>query len=316
MFTSSKSLSSSYERIVNWSRVEDKYCESNNNDKKRNKTNNPSIVLASYHKGPNKAKFDLTNVLKCPVFPEESSNWTLFSNPQVLLRDQIMSIMKAKRSEKNDQVDNQDFGAPRSDQVDGDEWMDCEGSGETNGRIESQHDLDNLLSRFQFFLNQTSDVEGVASNNVHGSNCPKHDCVAKVFIRPRIFLNILDSVLQGRELNFPRVDPFFYQEDYDLLQEDSDVDIDDVGKSEELPEMNDLMNAMDNELETRAASKKSDGSLRASEAADDNRGGQSIDEIASAGGDAYVLSNLLQSLDASGGGSGPVVNILREMEGT
>ena len=43
---------------------------------------------------------------------------------------------------------------------------------------------------------------------------------------------------------------------------------------------------MDNELETRAASKKSDGSLGASEAADDNRRGQSIDEIASAGGDA------------------------------
>ncbi len=32
--------------------------------------------------------------------------------------------------------------------------------------------------------------------------------------------------------------------------------------------------------------------------------------------DAHVLNNLLESLDASGGGSGPVINILKEMGGS
>jgi hypothetical protein len=36
----------------------------------------------------------------------------------------------------------------------------------------------------------------------------------------------------------------------------------------------------------------------------------------SIGADAQILTNLLESLDASGGESGPVVNILKEMEGS
>lgn len=31
--------------------------------------------------------------------------------------------------------------------------------------------------------------------------------------------------------------------------------------------------------------------------------------------DVHVLSNLMQSLEASGGGSGPVMNMMKEMEG-
>ena len=66
---------------------------------------------------------------------------------------------------------------------------------------------------------------------------------------------------------------------------------------------------MDNELKLRTESAKS------AKATADNQWGQSVDEGVSVSEDASILSNLLQSLDASGGGSGPVVNILREMEG-
>ena len=66
---------------------------------------------------------------------------------------------------------------------------------------------------------------------------------------------------------------------------------------------------MDNELEGRTESRRIPGTHNAH-----NEEGKvvngSVDE------DAHILSNLIQSLDASGGESGPVVNILKEMEKT
>lgn len=65
---------------------------------------------------------------------------------------------------------------------------------------------------------------------------------------------------------------------------------------------------MDKELEARTESRKipstNIGNLEI-----DAQNKDSIDA------DAHILNNLLESLDASGGGSGPVVNILKEMGG-
>jgi hypothetical protein len=91
-------------------------------------------------------------------------------------------------------------------------------------------------------LKQKSDVDGVASSN---NNVVKNT----VDIRPRIFLNILHSVLKGKELEFPLVDPFFHQEDYDLVEEDDNDDDgdgdgdgdDDTGNNKESFGMKDLM---------------------------------------------------------------------------
>ena len=71
---------------------------------------------------------------------------------------------------------------------------------------------------------------------------------------------------------------------------------------------------MDNELEARTESRRIPASLGTSgvNANDDQERETikgSIDE------DAHILNNLIQSMDASGGGSGPVINILKEMEG-
>ena len=35
-------------------------------------------------------------------------------------------------------------------------------------------------------------------------------------------MNILHSILKGKDLSFPSVDPYFYQEDYDLMEDDAE----------------------------------------------------------------------------------------------
>ena len=66
---------------------------------------------------------------------------------------------------------------------------------------------------------------------------------------------------------------------------------------------------MDQELEARTESRRIP--TAASEIPANHEG---LEESVAA--DAHILHNLLESLDASGGGSGPVVNILKEMEGS
>ena len=73
---------------------------------------------------------------------------------------------------------------------------------------------------------------------------------------------------------------------------------------------------MDKELEARTESRR----IPKSEVDDlDNitRSDNGREEVkGSIDMDAHILSNLLESLDASGGETGPVVNILKEMEGS
>jgi len=311
IFATSVPLSSLRERIIHWDRVQQQNFSSHkNNDTSR-------TILESFQMGPNKADLDLTSILKCPVFPEEAHNWTSYSNPESSLRDQITSIMGSKNNDDDNDDDDERFWVPRPDQVDGEDWMDGElGKGDDSStKIESQQGLDSLLTRFQSFLNQTSDVEGISSNEGNGNSGPATDTSTSINIRPRIFLNILDSLLKGDKLDFPMIDPFFYQEDYDLIHEESDSDNDDESaRNDEGPfQMNDLMNAMDKELEERTESKRipatnlDTSEINAKNEHDRREVKGSIDT------DAHILNNLLESLDASGGGSGPVVNILKEM---
>ncbi len=292
IFATSTPLSSLKERIFHWDRVQ-RTVGSGKDD------NTARSILESFQMGPNEANLDLTNVLKCPVFPEEAQNWTSYTNPQSSLKDQIKSLLRSK-DKNDDEEDDERFWVPRPDQVDGEDWMDCQQPSVST--IDSQQGLDDLLTRFQSFLSETSGVEGISSKEA-GTKAPK-----KMEIRPKVFLNILHSALKGEKLTFPKSDPYFYQEDYDLAQQreeesDSDMD-DDTGPFR----MNDLMNAMDKELETRTESRKIP-SLESNE--NDHTEGTTK---ASIDADAQILSNLLESIDASGGGSGPVINILKEME--
>lgn len=66
---------------------------------------------------------------------------------------------------------------------------------------------------------------------------------------------------------------------------------------------------MDKELEARTESRK----IPSTNIENLEINAQNKDSIDA---DAHILNNLLESLDASGGGSGPVVNILKEMGGS
>lgn len=69
---------------------------------------------------------------------------------------------------------------------------------------------------------------------------------------------------------------------------------------------------MDQELEARTESRRIPSTTTTTTKSNHDRDG--VQESVAA--DAHILNNLLESLDASGGGSGPVVNILKEMEGS
>eukprot|EP00536_Pseudo-nitzschia_multiseries_P001793 jgi/Psemu1/322256/estExt_fgenesh1_pg.C_230016 len=307
-FASSRPLSSLEERIVYWTRVQRIFCGHDAGDISK-------TILESYHMGPNRSDLDLTNVLKCPVFPEEDHNWTSYSSPQVSLRDQIKSAMRRQKCSDNEE-DNAKFWVPLPEQVDGEDWMEYElTKSETVNTVESEHDVDNLLPNLQSFLKQTSEVEGISSKHV---NRGKTDNSSAISIRPRIFLNILHSVLKGKQLDFAQVDPFFYREDYDLMEEDSDNNNegahDILGVDGTSFEMNDLITAMDKELEARTESRRIPSNVLDGSGVDANNDDEKavVDGLAQ---DAHILSNLMQSLDATGGGTGPVGNILKEMEG-
>ena len=71
---------------------------------------------------------------------------------------------------------------------------------------------------------------------------------------------------------------------------------------------------MDNELEARTESRRIPSSIL--DTSDiDSKNDQETDTVKGLVQDAHILSSLMQSLDASGGETGPVGNILKEMEG-
>lgn len=204
----SKFQSSSLDkRVAHWCRL-DKECEGGTKQ-------SSSWILESYQQGPNHSSYNLEKVLKCPVVAEEAKNLTLHSYPDVSVKQQILNAQKG--------VDlDEDFPMPLPDQVDEESWLVLEGGETVQG-----NNLDTMLSSFQNFMVQPSGVEGVSS-----SQSPK----VRREIRPRVFMNILHAVLRGEELSFPSKDPFFYQEDYDMMDSNEDDD-----ESDNLQEMKGLM---------------------------------------------------------------------------
>ena len=68
---------------------------------------------------------------------------------------------------------------------------------------------------------------------------------------------------------------------------------------------------MDKELEARTESRRIPATTLDDSEIDGREGVKGTIDA-----DAHILNNLIESLGASGGGSGPVVNILKEMEGS
>jgi len=200
-----------------------------------------SWIFESFQQGPNHAVHDLQHVLKCPVFPEETGrSLTLRTNPETSIRQQVMKAQKQNFDE------DEEFAMPLSDQVDDEGWLSLE-----DGRFigDNNNDLDQLLSRFQNFMVQPSDVQGVVSSSLKSSE-PTLTTTKReqMEIRPRIFMNILHAVLKDETISFPSasIDPFFYQEDYDLMENVAEEYDDDEQEetNENVREMKGLMVSM------------------------------------------------------------------------
>jgi hypothetical protein len=217
------SSSSLEKRMAHWCRLD---LECQQKGKQSSSLSTSSWILESFQLGPNHSKYNLEHILKCPVFPEESGNsLTLYSHPEVSLKQQILQAQKTGLD-----VD-EEFPLPLADQVDDESWMVLQEGGGDGGSTEINNDLDGMLSRFQNFMAQPSDVQGVESSSTTKSR----------EIRPRVFMNILLAVLKDEALSFPsNTDPFFYQEDYDLMDDTAQED-DDQEESETVQEMKGLM---------------------------------------------------------------------------
>jgi hypothetical protein len=355
LMSSNRPLKSLEQRVLFWTNIEKQYHHSSIASSSSN-----GAIMDSFAAGPNQSSIDLTYILKCPVYPEESQNWiTLLSNPQTSLSDQVRYGLEKQRSnvdtDNSIEKDGEAFWMPQPDQVDDDSWMDLlmdpkSSSGNRPGVVDSIHDVDRLLERFQnFVMKDSSGIDGVEGthSNPHTSSSTNAAGSLKtelsLEIRPRVFLNILHTVYKGEKLIFPKVkgtrssaanderDNFFYDEDYDLMEpcdddgdDDDDDDDDDVGvggrrsanikKDGDLFNMRDIMAAMDSELNSRTESRKLDSNLDNDDYEND---ADETDRLNIGNSeDVHVLSNLLQSLEVSGGQSGPVLNMLKEMEST
>jgi hypothetical protein len=295
-----------------WSRINSE-CQATQN------VPNGEWLLQAWQAGPNDAKYDIASVLKCPVFEEEVKDYVLpLSQPGEVLSTVVKKeLLKTKHPER-------DFVLPRPQDVDDEKWM-AMPSDEEMGRASvsaqsplpskdekipsaplstaaapKESDLDKVLGGFQSFMTGKSGVDGISSQTTTSSE--RHPTQ----INPTVFLNILHTVLQAKspeDISFaPAVeeqDPFFSQEDYDCMDPEDD---DDDKEGDEDIDMTNLMQAMDQELQSAATSRDIDRT-NVPDGVTDERVVQ----------DAHVLSNLLESMDAGAGGPGPMQNIMKEM---
>jgi hypothetical protein len=262
----------------------------------------------AWEAGPNQSRYNIDSILNCPVFDEEVNECaTPISRPQesvsVYLRKELVKMNHPER----------DFFMPRIEEVDSEDWMTMPSEEEMakaaapvpfQSRSEAAKPavpkddkaLDEVLESFQSFMTSKSGVEGISSRV---DDEPER---RPIQINPTVFLNMMHTVLQAKsadEIDFvpasEQQDPFFSQEDYEMMEPEDDGETDGA--------LMNLMKAMDQELQQSTAT---------SRVADrDNLPDGVNDETVVE--DAHVLSNLLQSLDAGGGGPGPVQNIMKEM---
>ena len=139
----------------------------------------------------------------------------------------------------------------------------------------------------------------------------KESSSSTVKIRPAAFLHLLRETLAAPTVkdleNYLQQTPetqdlYFSKEDYTLMDPDSG---DDDETSDADKEMMAMMDQMDEELKATSAnvSRNVDNSVLE---------GQAIDD-AQVAEDVHILSNLVESMDASAGASGPLRNILGAM---
>jgi hypothetical protein len=269
---------------------------------------NSKWLQQAFLAGPNHAVDDLRPLVACLLHNVDLKD--AFPCPLSRPEKQLQTLVKQqlKQSEANIALD---VSMPSPGDVDDDTWMhftDADLEREHNARQqdttfinstthrgtsideeEQQEALTNMLDSFQGFVDTKSEVEGISHDMAQNQGEPTcHDFQLqddKIEINPRVFMHLLHKVLKSspqeiREvISTSREDSYFSDDDDDdELEEDEQVMA--------------LMNAMDDELYERGHMEK---------------------KSSPAENDVVVLSNLLESLDVSSGGPGPVQNMLKEM---
>jgi hypothetical protein len=282
-------------------------------------------LLEAWQAGPNRAQVDLSPFLQCPVFESELQDTKSvpcpLSHPQETLRQQVKSELRRKHTKKEEAMEASLFVMPRAEDVHSDDWLnngDSQMKTEAHTSVsEETRPVDSMLEGFKGFMGAESDFEGVSHDQPNNSKrlqsesqpsnpSQEQDLGEPVRINPRVFLNMLQNVLKSSPEDVSTMlqerDPFFSEADYALMEADESSDDDNNDTTlDAVGEMKTLMDAMDEELRHKP------GTSRNYNEGDDHIPNDAVAE------EAHVLSNLLESLDASGGASGPVRNILQEM---
>ncbi|KAL9185972.1 hypothetical protein ACHAXT_005210 [Thalassiosira profunda] len=189
--------------------------------------------------------------------------------------------------------------------------------------------LDKMIGGLKSFVEGEGELEGAVTKNdldvgklAKTKVDPESLMSQPVNINPRRFLNVLHSMLKNEQTptscgpsnDEDDLSKFFFHEDVDCISDDSESDgsgdeqlMDEQLMPGEDPfSLQNIMEAMDDELRTDAAPHSSIKGM--SVASEEHAGERGAD-----GSDLAMLSNLLKSIDAQGGGSGPATTILSEM---
>jgi len=258
--------------------------------------------------GPNNSPVNLSNLIACPI--ESIDLKPSYRFPKTHRQKDVKKIVKENLRKK--QRKEHDFIVPSSDEVDDESWMQIKSIEEnyddtilprldeegTPGNAEEQ--VDELLGNFKSFVSGKSDIEGIASGTKEPSTMKDIDD-GSLDIDPKLVLSLLHKVLnstpeeiQNLTTEDDDIELYFGKDDSSLEDGSENDDIDEPNK------MKALMEAMDLELNLESIGK------------DIVDGDEVCDEklVEEAG----VISNLLESLEASEGAAGPVRNIIGEMK--
>jgi hypothetical protein len=298
---------------------------------------NNNWVIKAWQAGPQQAEHSLENILKCPVYHPEVQKYPYpLSFPLESLNHVLQSTWR--QCPDDEPCGNGNNPPDRHDVDDADDsWLNISEAKHLSAAIvppkseESHEKMQQVLHDFQTFMTGESDVEGVshvASTSflkettqssppvVNAGRSENRDDNSLMRIRPGVVLHLLRETLaaptESDLLNFlqqpmQKADLYFSPEDYDLMEasDNSDNEEDDIHKilkSDE--EMMATMEQMDQELLGNANLSRAMDPIEVE--------GQVIDDDRMKT-DAHVVAHLVESMHASGGGPGPVQNILVEL---
>lgn len=197
----------------------------------------------AWQMGPKNSPYDISQIMKCPVFCHEHFYPLPISHPATTMQQVVGSELKQNT------VQQESFSVPRPDHVDDEDWIhrgdealeeamakrDAIMKQEQTGTLpfasteniqeQQQQQLDDMLGGFEKFMSGESEVEGVAHPSTSSTKRERPNSVDEpVDINPRIFLNLMHNVLKStpeelaQNLNGLADDPFFSEADYALME--------------------------------------------------------------------------------------------------